>query len=573
MRKREGNWAGFSRLLAAAVAVMLIMSFGAPRIAAEDFPEDDPHAAEEAAALAEDEGGVGDGEPAADAVPDMPPDGEDGDPSAPGVEMPEADAPDAPPSDGEHAADAQDPPDEGSRETVSNDGATDTDPAPADGSGEAASDDGESPAVSDPAPTERSEEAASDDIEGATDTDPAPAEDSAEAEPDNARAEEFSETPPEEEPPAPPEEPSAEARAAAPLLAANAGDYITKLTVAPSLVENYGKVRVEVAFSDGSPDEHVFHGGDTIAISWPTAGDGVLKGYSATIPLISQDGVTYGEVKVTPAGAAIVFNAPVNDLYDVNGSFYFELLALNNADTTEEDTQIATIVAGSKTADVSIHKAASGTTVGGDLPDFRKQADSIGGGYTYVEGKGWVMSLDPEDPTYTQWILTANENHQEIRSDIVISDSIGAGQRLDKSFLYVYSDGNITSSLTGSVDSVTASWNAAHPNSRLSLSDNGGLSWRIDQATATGTYWCMVYRCEITDFSQAYYENAADIYWTAPDGTAFSAHDEASFANVSQGGDVTGLPRGVLQVTKRVEGTQMVVSGVTFVIERSTDEG
>ena len=529
MRKREGNWAGFSRLLAAAVAVMLIMSFGAPRIAAEDFPEDDPHAAEEAAALAEDEGGVGDGEPAADAVPDMPPDGEDGDPSAPGVEMPEADAPDAPPSDGEHAADAQDPPDEGSRETASGDGATDTDPAPA--------------------------------------------EDSAEAEPDNARAEEFSETPPEEEPPAPPEEPSAEARAAAPLLAANAGDYITKLTVAPSLVENYGKVRVEVAFSDGSPDEHVFHGGDTIAISWPTAGDGVLKGYSATIPLISQDGVTYGEVKVTPAGAAIVFNAPVNDLYDVNGSFYFELLALNNADTTEEDTQIATIVAGSKTADVSIHKAASGTTVGGDLPDFRKQADSIGGGYTYVEGKGWVMSLDPEDPTYTQWILTANENHQEIRSDIVISDSIGAGQRLDRSFLYVYSDGNITSSLTGSVDSVAASWNAAHPNSRLSLSDNGGLSWRIDQATATGTYWCMVYRCEITDFSQAYYENAADIYWTAPDGTAFSAHDEASFANVSQGGDVTGLPRGVLQVTKRVEGTQMVVSGVTFVIERSTDEG
>ena len=234
------------------------------------------------------------------------------------------------------------------------------------------------------------------------------------------------------------------------------------------------------------------------------------KGYRASIPLMNAEGITFATAEVSPGGVTILFNDNVDALYDVQGSYWFEAMAVNAADTQEESTQTAEITAGNKRAEVAIHKAGSGGVEGGEILDVRKQADSIGGGYTWVEDLGWVMSLDPEDPTYTQWILTANENQLPVRSDFSIQDTLGPGQALDPSYLLLYSTGNITATYTGTVAEVVSAWNRAYSDSELQFGASGGLPWRIGRETADGTYWCLIYRCEITDFSLAYFENAAD---------------------------------------------------------------
>lgn len=366
-------------------------------------------------------------------------------------------------------------------------------------------------------------------------------------------------------------EPEPEAVPAFMLAAAAADDYITELIVTPSYVENYGKVRIGISFSDGSPDEHVFHAGDTLAVTWPSDGDAILKGYQRTFPLVNAEGVTYAEVVVSATGAVLTFNEAVESLYDVHGSFYFEALAINNSPTEEEDVQTVTVVAGGHTADVSIHKNASSSGESGDAPDFRKDADFIGGGYTWDEEYGWVMSLDPDDPTYVQWVLTANENCHSVASDIEIADTAGPGQRLDTGYLLLYCSGKNQATFSGTVESVTAQFQAAFPGCSLALDEAGSLEWTITQAAADETYWCLVYRCDITDFGLQYFENAADITWEEPDGKTFSAHDDARFYNVNYGGGVSVLPRGVLQVTKKVSGTDLTVAGVTFVVEKYVD--
>ena len=129
---------------------------------------------------------------------------------------------------------------------------------------------------------------------------------------------------------------------------------------------------IEVTFSDGAAEEHVFHAGDAMTVSWPGQGDAFLKGYKATIPLISPEGITYGTAEVGPSGAIIRFFDPVEDMYDVHGSFWLEAMAVNETDTQEEDTKTLSVTGGQKTAEVAIHKGASGAVAGGDTPDVRK---------------------------------------------------------------------------------------------------------------------------------------------------------------------------------------------------------
>ena len=352
--------------------------------------------------------------------------------------------------------------------------------------------------------------------------------------------------------------------------AADRSQYITSLTVSPSTVEANGKVRVDVTFSDGSPGTHVFQGGDTIVVTWPSGGEAYLHGYASEIPLVSSGGVTYANVSVTAAGAVVTFNDAVNDLYDVNGSFYFELLAKNVTDTTEQDTKVVTVTGGSRTADVTIIKPASGSGsgTGGEPPDFRKQADEIGGGWTHIDGiEGWVMTLDPDDPTYTQWMLTANEGQKTIISDITITDTLGQGQAIDTSWAHLYSRGRYSKNYQGTVAEVKAAFEADFPGSSLAFDSAGNLSWVITRSASDGTAWYLRYRCRITDFSLLTLQNSADIYWTGGDGRTYSGHDESQFANVQQGGDVGVTPRGSVKITKLVEGTDVPVKGVKFKLD------
>ena len=416
----------------------------------------------------------------------------------------------------------------------------------------------EDPAPEEPAPEEQAEEPVPDEQ----------AEESAPSEQAEEPATEEEETEPEEQAQEP--EPAAEP---APLLrgpARAAADYITSLTVEPDPVESWDKVKAALAFDGG--EEPVFRAGDVLEITWPTEGDVYLKRYARTIPLVNPEGITYADVMVTSAGAKVVFREAVNGLYDVKGGFWFEAMAVNGTDTNEEHTGEAQIVAGNLTAQVHVHKGASAGVGEGELPLFRKQADSIGGGWHQsAETGGWMMGLNPEDPTYTQWILTANEHAESVHSDMTIRDSFGPGQALsrDWAMLYSTSDGG-GQNYEGTPDSVAAAWAADHPGCSLVFSDTG-IRWVISRQAASGRAWVLVYRCDITDFSLAAFKNSADVSCVDALDQPQQLHDESWFAGLDQGGEASGLPRGTLQVTKKVEGTDKTVSGVKLCLQRLTD--
>lgn len=345
-------------------------------------------------------------------------------------------------------------------------------------------------------------------------------------------------------------------------------EYITGLTVTPENINTNGKATVEVTFSDGSPGQPVFKGGDTIEITWPTSGTAYIRGFATTIPLVTEDGVTYAYVTVTSSGAVITFTDAVNDMYDVSGHFYFSLIGYNNAEGNEADTQTVTITAGTQTAEINITKPATGAGTPGELPDFRKQASDIGGGWSHVDGiEGWVMTLNPDDPTYTQWTLTANERKNEVTSTITITDDLGPGQTVDWTWARLFSNGTHNKSYSGSLTDVINAFNADFPESSLQFDSEGSITWKLDPTAVNRESWCLEYRCDINDFSLSTFSNNASLSWNGEDGQPYSTGSSSQFANVDQGGGIVGLPRGVLQITKKIGGTDVTVPEVVFTLQ------
>ncbi len=259
-------------------------------------------------------------------------------------------------------------------------------------------------------------------------------------------------------------------------------------------------------------------------------------------------------------------------MYDVSGSIYFEALARNTTDTNEADTKTVQITGGGKTAEINVTKPAGSQGTGdGTLPFFRKAAQNIGGGWQRVDGiDAWVAGLNPSDPTYTDWSLTANENKETITSDLIAKDTLGEGQRLDLDYSQVelYSAGGVQVTYTGTFDEVAAKFNANFTDSSLTRDSHGNIVWVIGQKTIDGTEWHLHYRCEITDFSLATFSNSADVTYSDSENNPVSLHDTGYYANVDAGGDIVALPRGVLHVTKKVSGTDLTVEDVSFTVQK-----
>ncbi|MBQ8080820.1 MAG: Cna B-type domain-containing protein [Clostridia bacterium] len=359
-----------------------------------------------------------------------------------------------------------------------------------------------------------------------------------------------------------------------PPLALAQSDYITELTVSTATAESYERVKISVSFSDGGASDPVFHSGDTLTVSWPSVGGASLQGMTRTIHLVNPEGITYAHAYITPTGASVVFTDAVEGMSDVHGSFWFEATAVNKTDTTEENAETVVIHAGNKTAELIIHKGESAGISEGELPLFRKQADEIGGGWAWDdEVHGYVMGLDPSDPTYTQWILTVNEHMEEVHTDVKVHDLLGEGQSLDESYLRLYSGGAIKKTYEGTVREVIDAWEQDFPLSSLTFDESGNIDWVIDRQTADRTYWNLTYRCDIIDFEKALLSNSAEISYTDGQDHPQLLHDESYFFNTDAGGGAEGLPPGMVRVRKRVAGTELGIAGVVFRLEKKALDG
>ncbi len=350
--------------------------------------------------------------------------------------------------------------------------------------------------------------------------------------------------------------------------------YVTGISIENSSVNVDERVKVKVTFDDGSGDEHIFHGGDTITVSWPTSGDAYIKAYSKTIPLVSSDGITYANAVITSKGATVTFLDSVNDMYDISGSIWFEALAKSDSDDEAEKTFTGAVTAGNFSAEFAVTKPASSTGTGeSNLPFFRKQPENVGGGWQRNDELGWIMGLDPDDPTYTEWALTANENNETITSDLVIKDTLGEGQRIDYDYnkCDIYANGKNACKYEGTITEVVEAFNSEHSDSQLTI-NNGNITWKIGQNTVNGTDWHFHYRCEITDFSLETFSNKATVQYSDASGSPTYSNAEGYFSNVKSGADVVAIPRGVVQVTKKVKGTDLAVEGVEFTVQKLVDD-
>jgi hypothetical protein len=356
--------------------------------------------------------------------------------------------------------------------------------------------------------------------------------------------------------------------------------YITELTVDKTNVTSPEQIKVTASFSDGNSDNHVFKGGDTITINWKNSGDTYIQGYSKTIPLVSEDGVTYATAVIYSDHAEITFNNNVDNMYDVSGNIWFTALA-GKSDAGQGQVKInggnwsvpVTIIkqqeqSSSGDGDQKIGKPFRKMTVSG----IRKEEGSLVEGTSYQANyfpnaalKQNLMSLNLENPTYTTWGIYVNEDKDPMNEEVTIIDTIAPGQQLAPDRIAEIYSHNVYEHYIGSLQDVVSQWNKNHTNSFLEIDPSSGkIIWMIDPKDINENNWNLVFTCNITDFSLPYLTNSA------VNNKGITESDV--FQNASAGGDITALPRGVLQITKKIKGTEQTVSGVTFQVEKQNRE-
>jgi len=353
--------------------------------------------------------------------------------------------------------------------------------------------------------------------------------------------------------------------------------YITELTVDKTSVTSPEQIKVTASFSDGNSDNHVFKGGDTITINWENSRDTYIQGYSKTIPLVSTDGVTYATAVISSVNAVITFNNNVNNMYDVSGNIWFTALA-GKSDAGQGQVKInggnwsvpVTIIkqqeqSSSGDGDQKIGKPFRKMTVSG----IRKEEGLLVEGTSYQETysrdkealKLYPMLLNPKDPTYTTWGIYVNEDQDPMNEEVRIEDTIAPGQQLAPDRIAEIYSNKVSEHYIGSLQDVVSQWNKNHPNSFLEIDPSSGkIIWMIDPKDINENNWNLVFTCNITDFSLPYLTNSA------VNNKGITESDV--FQNANAGGNITALPRGVLQITKKIKGTDLTVSGVTFTVEK-----
>ncbi|SFQ41292.1 hypothetical protein SAMN02910358_01996 [Lachnospiraceae bacterium XBB1006] len=318
-------------------------------------------------------------------------------------------------------------------------------------------------------------------------------------------------------------------------------NYVTDIHFSKTEVTNRETVSVSVSFGDNHSETPIFHGGDTIEITWPDSGEAFLKGYKASIPLYNEEHMEYARADVFMNRTVITFLDAVNERNDVNGYVEFEALAYVATDTASWDKKTIAVTAGTYSSELTIvnpAKPAEEGTPASALPDFRKQAD--GAGWVYMEdAQEYFALLDPEDVDHTKWVLSSNENKMPL-GDVTIRDTIGEGQAFDAVYCQIYSNGNAHVNYAGTWEHVSTSFMRDYPQSSIALDGQGTLTWHLDASASSETAWYFRYQCVMKDTSLISYNNVAEFSWLDEKGGYGEIKKSASFVGLWYKGGITG---------------------------------
>ncbi|MFJ8356828.1 Cna B-type domain-containing protein, partial [Bacillus paramycoides] len=285
----------------------------------------------------------------------------------------------------------------------------------------------------------------------------------------------------------------------------------------------YGeRTGIKVDFSDKSGNK--MKQGDTLTLTLPQE----LQGYSRTIDLKNDAGVSFGTCQVSKTNVLCTFSDVVEKLQNIRGYFYFEVQATSNVgqdQTLTVDTNLGTQL---QTKRITIKGPISGG--GGTAP------------FAYKTGR-----IDPDAPTEVKWEIPINNNKQQLSSDIVLTDTLQSGQTLVLDS-FVLGNENLTPQQF--MDKGYGTF----------TSNGNSFELRINKDYISGQSFNLRYKTAITDsgMNQENFSNDYTINYQVVNEQPVSHSDTANVKNINAGGGAQGdlPPKGTLRIVKHIAGDE-----------------
>jgi LPXTG-motif cell wall-anchored protein len=343
---------------------------------------------------------------------------------------------------------------------------------------------------------------------------------------------------------------------------------ISSLDVSLTTVSGGSQLKVTMNFDEDIDGALDIAEGDMIKVTWTSSGNFYFEGvqYNAVQDVVLEGtGTVIGQAVVSATDAVITFSSAVEGLQHVSGYFSFWLTAVISETDETITSGDATIQGGDFTENVTISRS-----------------DSPGPVFASKAGSFATSSDGTLDYALAQWFIVANRTFDTVTGTVTIVDRMPKGLTF-AGFAYAFMATETENNLNpvGSYAN-TAAWITALGGTwTYSESDSSYNVLTITFPASAFTYnnetvaiaFCIETavdetQFEIQDGNYRLLQNTMECTFTL--GTDSEVNDdqpETHTANlyipISSTG-AQGVPKGIIQITKVVDGTSVPISGVTF---------
>ena len=278
-----------------------------------------------------------------------------------------------------------------------------------------------------------------------------------------------------------------------------------------------------------------------IQVDWPHDQTAYLTGYSGQKPLYLA-GVNVADYVVSAERARLVFNANVEQLKQVQGSFSFAAKVYNQL----EQAQVVAVVVGDQQTEVTV--AGQPTDSGGREVYDQSWCGEKVGGTTPWQGANWV-----------NWGVYLNSNHAQLAGPIDLSDEIPAGLALDPTTVTLTVDGQTSYRL----DEITT----AYPASQLTVTGNQ-LQAHLSAAEFSGHQFLLGYLTRILTTAGAEFVDQVTGTYQLPGQAPQGFTYQTQVRSIAFDATVTGVQPGNLKIIKQYQdgAKRKPLAEATFVI-------
>ncbi|QWH86549.1 Cna B-type domain-containing protein [Bacillus mycoides] len=301
----------------------------------------------------------------------------------------------------------------------------------------------------------------------------------------------------------------------------------------------YGeRTGIKVNFSDKSGNQ--MKQTDTLTLMLPPE----LQGYSRTIDLKNDAGVSFGTCQVSKTNVLCTFTDVVEKLQNIRGYFYFEVQATKDVATDQTITVDTSLGTNVQTQRVTIKGPTGGT---GTLP------------FSYKTGR-----IDPDASTEVKWEIPINNNKQQLSDDIVLSDTLQSGQTF-KQDSFLLGNENLTPQQFMDKGYGTITFNG------------NSFELRIYKDYVSGQSFPLRYSTTISESgkNQENFYNDYTINYQIVNEQPASHSETTSVKNINAGGGADGdkPPKGTLRIVKHIAGDETkFIQGAEFKLYKESGE-